>query len=213
MPELEVYVTLRSPYSYLASPRIREIARTLPIEVVLRPVYPIAIRIPDFFEKADPMWLAYFQRDVPRVAEMLGVAYAAPDPDPIVQDMETARIAVDQPHIWRLTRLTQAACEMGGGLAFYAGAARAVFGAEGSWAAPGRLEAAAAEAGLDWAALAARVEADPEGLDRQIAQNAEAQRRSGHWGTPLLVFEGEPFFGQDRVEMCLWRMRQKGVSA
>jgi hypothetical protein len=26
-----------------------------------------------------------------------------------------------------------------------------------------------------------------------------------------LVFDGEPFFGQDRIEMAKWRMEQKGL--
>ena len=28
----------------------------------------------------------------------------------------------------------------------------------------------------------------------------------------FLVFEGEPFFGQDRIEMAKWRMEQKGLT-
>jgi 2-hydroxychromene-2-carboxylate isomerase len=29
---------------------------------------------------------------------------------------------------------------------------------------------------------------------------------------PTLVFDGEPFFGQDRIDMALWRMEQKGLT-
>jgi len=29
----------------------------------------------------------------------------------------------------------------------------------------------------------------------------------------LMVFEGEPFFGQDRIITLIWRMRQKGLCA
>jgi 2-hydroxychromene-2-carboxylate isomerase len=28
---------------------------------------------------------------------------------------------------------------------------------------------------------------------------------------PTLVFDGEPFFGQDRIAMAQWRMVQKGL--
>jgi 2-hydroxychromene-2-carboxylate isomerase len=28
---------------------------------------------------------------------------------------------------------------------------------------------------------------------------------------PLFVFEGEPFFGQDRLDLLVWRMRQAGL--
>jgi 2-hydroxychromene-2-carboxylate isomerase len=29
---------------------------------------------------------------------------------------------------------------------------------------------------------------------------------------PLFVFEHEPFFGQDRLEHMIWRMRQHGLT-
>ena len=31
------------------------------------------------------------------------------------------------------------------------------------------------------------------------------------YGVPLMVFEGEPFFGQDRFDQLKWRMTQKGL--
>jgi 2-hydroxychromene-2-carboxylate isomerase len=34
---------------------------------------------------------------------------------------------------------------------------------------------------------------------------------AGHWGVPTLVFEGEPFFGQDRIETLRWRLDQVGL--
>jgi hypothetical protein len=29
---------------------------------------------------------------------------------------------------------------------------------------------------------------------------------------PLMVFDGEPFFGQDRFDQMTWRMQQKGLA-
>ncbi len=52
----------------------------------------------------------------------------------------------------------------------------------------------------------------PEALDAEIAANQDALEKSGHWGVPTLVFEGEPFFGQDRIEMAQWRMEQRGLT-
>lgn len=210
MHQIDAYITIRSPYSYLAGGRMLEVAAMPGVEMTLRPVYPIAIRMPDFFEKADPMWLSYLVRDTARVAEMLEIPFGWPDPDPIVQDMKTSRIAADQPHIRRLTRLAVAACEAGKGLAFYAEVSRLIFGGTGAWNTGDRLAEAVARAGLDLAPLDAAITVDPEGYDTKIAANEAAQREAGHWGTPLLVYDGEPFFGQDRIEMCLWRMRQMG---
>ena len=33
-----------------------------------------------------------------------------------------------------------------------------------------------------------------------------------HTGVPLFVFEGEPFFGQDRMDMLIWRLKQHGLT-
>ena len=38
-----------------------------------------------------------------------------------------------------------------------------------------------------------------------------AQTAAGHSGVPLCVFEGEPFFGQDRLALLQWRLEQLGV--
>ena len=48
-------------------------------------------------------------------------------------------------------------------------------------------------------------------FDAEIAQNEADQKNAGHWGVPLFVFNDEPFFGQDRLEHVIWRMRQHGL--
>ncbi len=65
--------------------------------------------------------------------------------------------------------------------------------------------------GLNLAELDAEAIADAEALDAEIHTNQAALEAAGHWGVPTFVFDGEPFFGQDRIEMALWRMQQKGL--
>ena len=48
-------------------------------------------------------------------------------------------------------------------------------------------------------------------LNAEVRANQAAEEAAGHWGTPCLVFDGEPFFGQDRIDMALWRMKQNGL--
>lgn len=55
------------------------------------------------------------------------------------------------------------------------------------------------------------VQRDEDGLDREIEANAILLEENGHWGVPTLVFEGEPFFGQDRIELAKWRMEKAGL--
>jgi 2-hydroxychromene-2-carboxylate isomerase len=56
------------------------------------------------------------------------------------------------------------------------------------------------------------VDADTAGIVAEIEANQDALEKAGHWGVPTLVFEGEPFFGQDRVDLAIWRMQQKGLT-
>ncbi|HRO02955.1 MAG TPA: DsbA family protein, partial [Terricaulis sp.] len=75
------------------------------------------------------------------------------------------------------------------------------------------LTGAAERAGLDLVEMDAAIKAAPDRYDAVIFANQDAQRAAGHYGVPLMVFEEEPFFGQDRLEMLVWRMRQKGLAA
>ena len=73
------------------------------------------------------------------------------------------------------------------------------------------LSDAVARAGLDLAALDAEaIEREAE-LEAEIEANEAAQKNAGHWGVPLMVFEDEPFFGQDRLDILEWRLKQSGV--
>ena len=207
----DFYFSFRSPYSYLAVERYRRLAEEWTVEIALRPVYPLAIRQPDFFERNHPNWLRYTMTDMFRVAQMEGIPFGPPRPDPIVQDVATRTIAADQPYIRRITRLGQAAARRGRGLAFAAEAARLIWGGAAGWHEGEHLDGAATRAGLDLAELDAEVAAQPEALDAEIAANQQALEDAGHWGVPTLVLDGEPFFGQDRIAMAQWRMEQKGL--
>ena len=105
----ELYFSFRSPYSYLSVGRYRAMTEEFDLKIALRPVYPLAIRQPDFFERNHPNWLGYTMRDMLRVAQFHSIPFGAPRPDPIIQDMATRQIAEDQPYIRRVTRMGQAA--------------------------------------------------------------------------------------------------------
>ena len=207
----DLFFSFRSPYSYLAIGRYRALMESHEVAIALRPVWPLAIREPDFFERNHPNWLGYTMRDMIRVAQFHAIPFGAPRPDPIVQDVATRKIAPDQPYIRRITRLGQAAARRGKGIAFAHEAAQLIWGGAENWHEGDHLAGAAQRAGLDLAELDAEVKDDAETLDREIAANQQALEEAGHWGVPTLVFEGEPFFGQDRIEMAKWRMEQEGL--
>ncbi|MCP5397568.1 MAG: 2-hydroxychromene-2-carboxylate isomerase [Sphingomonadaceae bacterium] len=213
----DLYFSFRSPYSYLAIGRYRALAEAHDLHIALRPVYPLAIRQPDFFERNHPNWMRYVLMDVMRLAQFLQVPMGFPRPDPIVQDIATRVIASEQPYIRRITRLGQAAARRdageGSALVFAHEAAALIWGGAENWHEGDHLAGAAERAGLDLAELDAEVAAEPEALDAEIAANQQALEDAGHWGVPTLVFEGEPFFGQDRIELAKWRMEQTGLAA
>lgn len=211
---IDVFWSFRSPYSYLATPRLVRLAAEYDVDVTVRPVLPIAVRIPEFFDTANPLWLPYLLRDTFRLAESAGIPYGPPRPDPIVQDFATRKVASEQPYIHRLTRLGVAASERGRGLLFVAEVARIIWGGEvDGWHEGSHLADAATRAGLDLDELDAVIGADPPRYDATIAANQQALEAAGHWGVPTMVFAGEPFFGQDRIDLLLWRMQQHGLRA
>ena len=204
---VELYWSFRSPYSYLVVPRLIALEQTHDVRIEVRPVLPIAVRQPDFFANADPLWFAYLMRDCHRSAQFIGMPFRWPRPDPVVMDLATRTYPKVQPHIHRLTRLGQLAAERGQGLPFLHEVSHALWSGEvDSWHEGEHLAEAAARAGCDLAEMDAVLAVEAERLDAAIKANEAAQREGGHYGVPLMVLNGEPFFGQDRVEQLVWRI-------
>ncbi len=207
----DLYWSFRSPYSYLVTPRIAALVRTHEVQCVVRPVYPHAIRAPQLNAARDATWIQYFKTDIVRTAEFLGLPLAWPRPDPVAAD-ETGRALEVQPHIQRLTRLGVAAAEAGRGIEFIDEVSRLLWHpATTDWSQQGLLDGAAARAGLDLSALDKRVISEGDRLEARIQANQDAELTAGHWGVPVMVYRGEPFFGQDRFDQLLWRLKKNGL--
>ena len=206
-----LYWSFRSPYSYLAMPKLMALKEQYDVEIVVRPVFPIAIRKADFFEKVDPQWIPYLVRDCKRIADMQGIPFVWPNPDPIVQDIETRKISTEQPYIFRLTNLGIAASRKGLGLEFLNEVSHLIFSGTADWDKSDHLMDAAARTGLDLVVLEQEIVADKENIEAEIELNQNAQKEAGHWGVPLMVYNDEPFFGQDRIDVLIWRMTQEGL--
>ncbi|HTO71011.1 MAG TPA: DsbA family protein [Myxococcota bacterium] len=213
MPHLEfdVFWSFRSPYSYLATPRLVELERHWDLTVHVRPVLPIAVRIEGFFDRVNPLWPPYLFRDCLRIAQSLGMPFQWPRPDPIVQEFPSRKVAAEQPYIHRLTRLGALAAERGVGLPFVTEVSRVIFGGTPAWHEGSHLHDAAKRAGLDLVEADAAAARDAARLDAAIADNQAALEKAGHWGVPTMVFQGEPFFGQDRIDLLVWRLKQHGL--
>ena len=73
--EIDVFWSFRSPWSYLATKRLRGWQESYQLRVNFRPVYPIAVRTPEFFQEVRPQWFSYFRTDVYRVADFLELPF------------------------------------------------------------------------------------------------------------------------------------------
>ncbi len=211
MSGVDIYWSFRSPYSYLATPRLREMSSRWDVPFTIKPVYPIAVRIPGFFKQVNPLWPPYVMRDCFRLAQFNGLPFGRPNPDPVVMDMATGDVPADQPYIRRLTRLGVLASHTPQAIDYFYEVSTLIWSGQTNWMEGSALSDAVARAGLDLAALDAQVVEREAELEAEIESNEAAQKNAGHWGVPLMVFEDEPFFGQDRLDILEWRMKQSGV--
>lgn len=208
---VDLFWSFRSPYSYLATPGALQLPERFDIELRFRPVLPLAVRQPGFFSPENLKRAKYILIDWPRRAEMLGLPHAWPSPDPIVQDLKTYEIADEQPYIYRLTWLGVEAEKRGRGVPFAAEVSRLIFGGTEDWHLGDHLAKAAARAGLDLEQMDLAI-ADPKSHRMEVEGNQQDLEAAGHWGVPTFVFQGEPFFGQDRIETLCWRLDREGLT-
>ncbi len=209
---VDVFWSFRSPYSRLVTADLLQLRDDFDVAVALRVVLPLAVRNPEaLFNAANRKPPMYIVRDSIRRGEMLGRPIVYPlDPDPIVQDFRTMAVAKEQPYIYRLSKLGVEANRRGRGVELADRVAALIFGGTRGWDQGDLLKDAVADAGLDLAELDAAI----EGGDHleEIARNQDALDAAGHWGVPTMVFRGEPFFGQDRIDTLRWRLDGAGLA-
>lgn len=209
----DCFWSFRSPYSYLLIPRLEALVQGHDVQCDLRVVRPIAVRQADFFSNADPLWTSYLLRDTLRTAQILGMPYRWPRPDPVVMDRATRTYPIEQPYIHRLSQLGQLAGERGQGLAFAGAVSRLIWdGTTDDWHEGDHLARTVAGIGMDLAEMDSVVAVEGRRLAAAIERNEVDQRAAGHYGVPLMAYRGEPFFGQDRFGQLVWRLQQEGLS-
>lgn len=208
---VDVYWSFRSPYSYLLTPDLLKLRDDFDVDVKLRPVLPIALRAKQtLFDDVDGQKkIHYILLDVARRAEFLGMTISFPSPDPIVQDLETFKVADDQPYIYRLTALGVEAERRGKGIDLAHAISHLIWGGTPNWDQGDLLASAVASAGLDLTDLEEAI-ADYDAM-AVVEDNQAALEAAGHWGVPTMVLNNEPFFGQDRIETLRWRLQKLGL--
>jgi 2-hydroxychromene-2-carboxylate isomerase len=206
---IKLFWSFRSPYSYLALPRLQALSESTEVAIDMRVVHPNILRNPNYFKTMNALARPYFMRDTARTAAFLGMPFRRPVPDPIQQNPETLEVSADQPLARWLGHLGIAATESGRGFNFCLEVSRLLWdGAVDQWHEGDHLKDACHRAGLEWSELSALVSARPDYYEHQLQINADALTAAGHWGVPTMVYGQETFFGQDRIDVLAWCVRQ-----
>ncbi len=210
MTDVDVFWSFRSPYSYLVTPDLLRLRSDYDVDVRFRPVLPIALRAKAaVFDASDKKRPHYIGMDSHRRAEFLGLPMVWPNPDPVAQNMETFEVLDEQPLIWRMTGLGIEAERRGKGIDFAHAASALIWSGTKDWDKGDHLAKAASQIGLDLGDM----EAALKDLDvkAEVDKNHAALEEAGHWGVPTMVVNGEPFFGQDRIDTLRWRLDKLGL--
>lgn len=205
---VDAYLSVQSPYSYFAVPRLIGLDGHPVVNVNLRTVVPGVLRLPGTFEHRSKMEQDYFLLDVQRTAAFLGLDYAEADPYPVAFEPGSLwRASSEQPRVYELLDLLMAASEQGHGLALFDKLMRLIWdGKTRNWHLGRHIQEAVQSSGLDFDELEKRVDEDRDTLRARLLANNDAMLAAGHWGVPCFVLDGEPFYGQDRFDQLLWRL-------
>ena len=192
MKTIEYFIATASPWTYVGHERLTEIAAQHGAQIVVKPmdlarVFPVSGGLP--LGKRAPQRQAYRLVDLPRWAAFrnrplnLHPKYFPVDGNPAAHWIIAAEAGFGQAAALRLTGAVL----------------QGVWAEERNIADPAELAAIATGAGLDAAALAdgaARPETEAT-YDRYTREAIDLQV----FGAPWYVVNGEPFWGQDRLEL------------
>ena len=211
--KIDFYFSLRSPYSYLILPRMIMLRDKYGIEVNFKLVYPIAIRMPEFFKSRN--FFTYFwwkMIDMKLKARKLGMKFVLPPkPDPIKQDIFTGKVSDDQPYIFDICHILQAA-EKDKQIDFALEISSLIFGGGKNWNKDEELIKASSNIGLDFYEMKKRVSGNESKLVEEIKNNQKDQLEVGHHGVPLSVYKNNYFFGQDKFDDLIEELKKDGLS-
>jgi 2-hydroxychromene-2-carboxylate isomerase len=184
---LEVFASLRSPYSYLAMQRVEDMVRRHGVQVVLRPVLPMVMRgLPVPKRKG-----TYLMLDAAREAQLLGLPFGKVF-DPLGLPVIRALSLFD----WVRSR--------GQELPYYHALLRAAFAEGRDIYQTGVLKSIIEALGLNWQEAQERL--DSHDWEAEVEHNRIELARHDCWGVPgfLLrrVGQTKPLcvvWGQDRL--------------
>ena len=222
--EVDVFYSMRSPYSYLSLFRLAYLHSNYNVNVNVKVIFPVAARTAKPGQKSaiGGRWYfwSYSVNDARRTGRYEGIPFRFANPDPILADTwppeSGSQITAPmdrQPYITWLVRLGNAAQLEGKTLEYCLAVSPLIWGAEtkvGHW--PFHVEAAFNSIGMNYDHTIADIQANPDKYDAVWQQNQIEFQATGQGGVPTMSWNGEPFFGQDRFNQFFWRLRENGLT-
>jgi 2-hydroxychromene-2-carboxylate isomerase len=190
---VEFFFSFRSPYSYLAAPRAFRLPSRFNVEIDFRPVPPMV-------ERGVPLPLSkklYIVCDAAREARRLGMRFGHLF-DPIGRGVHNCLAIAEYAKI------------SGRHVDFVLAVSKAIWADGIDVSNEAKLSSLCRGVGLPWSECVQAIE------DSAIAERLEDNRQRlsdhDHWGVPTMVFEGEVFWGQDRIVDLELRLAEAGLS-
>ena len=194
---IDFYFSYRSPYSYLILPRMIKLKNEYKVDVNFKIVYPIAIRLPEFFKNKNLIYFLSLKTDVKKKAKKLNMSLnLPPKPDPIKQNTVTGKISDHQPYIYDVCHMGQTMCNRGKGIEFAYELSKLIWNVK-NWNNDDVLEPLLGEFGEDLNEVRKSIKSNKKTLIEEIEMNQLDQKEAGHHGVPLNVYKGNYYFGQD----------------
>ncbi len=194
---IDFYFSYRSPYSYLILPRMLKLKNEYKVDVNFKIVYPIAIRLPEFFKNKNLIYFLSLKTDAKKKAKKLNMSLnLPPKPDPIKQNTVTGKISDHQPYIYDVCHMGQTMCNRGKGIEFAYELSKLIWNVK-NWNNDDLLEPLFGEFGEDLNEVRKSIKSNKKTLIEEIEINQLDQKEAGHHGVPLNVYKGNYYFGQD----------------
>jgi 2-hydroxychromene-2-carboxylate isomerase len=218
----DVCWSMRSPYSYLSLSRLTWLNSNYNVDITIRVIFPVAVRTRAASGKAGSgRWYKWADaiNDTRRVGQYQGISFRFARPDPIWQntyptgksDMMVHPLE-KQPYIGWVTRLGNYAELQGKSIDYVNAVSSLIWGSHVNHWPDHVKDAVNSIDGLDYDEAIQFIRDHSEKVDAVWQQNQMIQLNAGHGGVPLMIFQNEPFFGQDRFDMFYWRLRQSGLT-
>jgi len=197
---LEVFPSLRSPYTAIGFERAVQLAQRTGVRLVVRPVLPMVMRgVPVTFAKG-----RYIMLDTQREAEAMGMPFGRVL-DPIGEPVRRAY------SLWPWAR------DRGRGEASLAAFLRAAFSEGIDTSTDSGLRRVVERAGLSWEEAAIRL-GDPAWEEELESNRLALTREMGQWGVPSFRLRGPAgapdlcCWGQDRLWLVAREIQGRGAA-